>query len=215
MLCLSRSAADSYFALASDLCRLCSLGASSSLTTELIFLVSSVLCVKYAHINMYIFKRVSKWNTNYDFTIGAVYTGHVCVCKADVSSSADATYNASLVTVTAVSMTAAKFKPTVVSVFGCALSIVTDVFIDMALNNLCLLLVRFCDEVVHTRHFQSHMQMSGWYALWNVGSHAETCFSGASVLEDTCLPQILRLGRHVITGILSSLWRVNLLLLRQ
>jgi hypothetical protein len=93
--------------------------------------------------------------------IYTVYTWNVWVCKADVSSVAYATYNGSLVIVTTVSMTAAKFKPIVFFVLGCTLSDVTNIPIDTFLSNIRLLLVCFWDEVVRIRHFQRHMKISG------------------------------------------------------
>jgi hypothetical protein len=59
-------------------------------------------------------------------------------------------------------------------------------------------------------HFENHLQIVGRCSLWNVGRHEGTCFAGAAVLKDKFLPQILRLNRPVIMGILSSVRRGDL-----
>jgi hypothetical protein len=48
-------------------------------------------------------------------------------------------YNGSLVTLTVVSLTTAKFKPLIFSVFGFALSYAVNVFIRMSSYDFCLL----------------------------------------------------------------------------
>jgi len=79
-------------------------------------------------------------------------------------------------------------------------------------NNLCLLLASFFYEVLHVGHVESHLQIVGRSLLWNVGRHEGTCSAGTAILKDKFLPQILRLNRPVIMGILSSVRRVDLLL---
>jgi hypothetical protein len=71
----------------------------------------------------------------------------------------------------------------------------------------------FFGKVVHVKHVESQLQIAGRCSLWNVGRHEGSCFAGAAILKDNFLPQILRLNKHVTMGVLSSVRRVELLLL--
>ena len=63
------------------------------------------------------------------------------------------------------------------------------------------------------KHVESHLQILGRCSLRNVSKHEGTCFTGTAILKDNFLTQILRLNRHVIRGVLSSVRRADLLLL--
>jgi hypothetical protein len=57
-------------------------------------------------------------------------------------------------------MTAAKFKPLIFSVWGLALSNVTNIFIFMILDDFCLLPACFRYEIINVRNLESHMQQA-------------------------------------------------------
>jgi hypothetical protein len=63
---------------------------------------------------------------------------------------------------TFIHMTAAKFKPLIISVSGFALSNVTNNFIFMILDDLCLLSAWFCYVIINIWHTKSRMNSCSW-----------------------------------------------------
>jgi hypothetical protein len=83
-------------------------------------------------------------------------------------------YNGSLVTYTAVSLTAAKFKPLTFPVSRFALSYAVNMFILMILYDFSLLHAQFCYIIVYIKKVESHVKITDRCAPWKFSSGAET-----------------------------------------
>jgi hypothetical protein len=86
-------------------------------------------------------------------------------------------YNGSLVTWTVVCLTAAKFKPLVVSMPGFAFSDVANICIFMILYDLCLLPAQFRCLIINIQYLRSHVQLADWCASVNLPVVRRTLFS--------------------------------------
>lgn len=60
----------------------------------------------------------------------------------------------------------------ILPVLDIAIPNVNDCSHSHDLCDYCCLPAQFCDEIVHFRNFESHMQMVGRCALWQVASGA-------------------------------------------
>jgi hypothetical protein len=85
-------------------------------------------------------------------------------------------YNYSLVTLTAVSLTAAKFKPFIFSVSGFALSYAANIFVLMILYDLCLLPAEFVYIIVYILKVESREQIVARGAPWKISHRHQQFF---------------------------------------
>jgi hypothetical protein len=94
-------------------------------------------------------------------------------------------------------MTAAKFEPLIFSVWGLALSNVTNIFIFMISDDFCLLPALFCYVVIIVRYLESHMHIVDRCAPRKIADGAENLtFTGAAISISGILSQIPRRGKH-------------------
>jgi hypothetical protein len=114
------------------------------------------------------------------------------VVKQIMSSFLTLCYDGSLFAWTVVSVTIAKFKPLILSMYGFALSYAANMFFLMILYDFCLS-AQVCYITVYTWKIESRMQIADRCApLENFHWCEEACFVRAAILRDRCLPLIPR-----------------------
>jgi hypothetical protein len=80
-------------------------------------------------------------------------------------------YNGSLVTLTVVSLTTAKFKPHIFLISG--LSYTVTMLIRMISYDFCLLPAQFCYTIVHRKKDEVCVQITHRCAPWKISSGVE------------------------------------------
>jgi hypothetical protein len=121
-------------------------------------------------------------------------------------------YNGSLVTWFVVSLTTAKFKPLILSVYGFALSYTANMCILKILYDFCLLPTQFFFNSIHTEGWKPCANRGSVCTLKNFQWCGETCFVGPAILRGRCLPLLHRRDKDLITDLISALWKVSLML---
>jgi hypothetical protein len=82
-------------------------------------------------------------------------------------------YNGSLITWMVVSLSTAKFKPLIFSVYGFALFCTAVMCVLMILYDFSLLPAQFCYIIIYIGKVESCVQIANWCAPWKIFSGAE------------------------------------------
>jgi hypothetical protein len=89
-------------------------------------------------------------------------------------------------------LTAAKFKPLTISLYGFALFYAGNILIFLILNDVCFLPALLCSKVTYVWNFESHIQFPGRCAPWNVTNGEDKLVLQALQFQKRCLPRTPR-----------------------